>query len=394
MLDYMDKPLSHILFLTHVGEPGGAEYVMMRLCESVKDKCTVTTFEHGQLEQSLAEKKIPYEVIALPNSVLSVRRKSGLTTILKATPSVCMAVKKLTKKGRQHDIIVAMSQKSFFLACISKPFMRRPIIWFMNDLISTDHFSKPLIFLMTKVFGRFANRVVVNSQASYDAWIECGGNRAKTRVIYPGTDYTHIQKQLASTDTVKEYRARFTPNDAPLIGIFGRICDWKGQDIFLKALAQIENVNAVIVGEAFFDQEKHKQKLYTIIKEHKLENRVQFAGHLDDAPRAMAACDIIIHASTQPEPFGLVIVEALMCKKPIIASKAGGAIEIIGNDEAYGLLTPPSDVPALTVAIQRLLKDKDLKEAISQNGYERALKNFSTQNMIFHFKELLEEILN
>ena len=108
----------------------------------------------------------------------------------------------------------------------------------------------------------------------------------------------------------------------------------------------------------------------------------------------MAACDIIIHASTQPEPFGLDIVEALMCKKPIIASKAGGAIEIIGNDEAYGLLTPPSDVPALTVAIQRLLKDKDLKEAISQNGYERALKNFSTQNMIFHFKELLEEILN
>ena len=145
-----------ILFLTHVGEPGGAEFVMMRLCESVKEQCSVVYFEQGILKRYLNDLGVRSSVLPMPAAMSGVRRQGGIGGVIRAVPAVLSMVQELGRKMRGADLVVCMSQKSFFLVALARVFVRRPIVWFMNDLVSPSHFSKPLIFLMVKVFAGFA----------------------------------------------------------------------------------------------------------------------------------------------------------------------------------------------------------------------------------------------
>jgi glycosyltransferase involved in cell wall biosynthesis len=299
-------------------------------------------------------------------------------------------VRALAKECRAYDVIICMSQKSFFLAALAKPFMRKPIVWFMNDLLSKTHFSKPLIFLMTKVFSRFANHIVLNSQASRNAWIEHGGPKKNASIIYPGTDVNHFTSAVEDTDTINAYKQKFSPDGKPLIGIFGRLTPWKGQDIFLKTIAKIPYVNAVLVGASLFGEENHKASLKAQVKDLNLEDRVTFAGHIEDVPKAMAACDVITHCSTAAEPFGLVIVEAMLSGTPVIASDGGGAREIVIPGET-GQRTPIGNSKALSEAIQKYLDNPQWTKKIVHNAYIRAAEEFSNDSMIEQFEALLQK---
>ena len=381
----------NILFLTHVGQPGGAELVMLRLCAAVSDHCRVIHFERGGLETLLQDNNIQSEVLKMPETLTNLRRDGGWKNLIQTIPAIISMIGALIKKEKQADIIICMSQKSFIMAAITKIFTRKPIIWFMNDLISEDHFSKALIFLMTKVFARFANKIILNSQASYEAWKNAGGAIDKAEIIYPGSDISAIDQQLENTDQINHYRQEFNQNDTPIIGIFGRISHWKGQDIFLKALSNVQNVQGVIVGGAHFDEDNYLQTLKNFTAENNLQNRVKFIGHINDVPCAMAACDIIVHASTQPEPFGLVIVEAMLTGRPVIVSNAGGAKEIMLDNET-GSLTPPSDEEALTLAIQKILGDPEKTKDMTEKARHRAIEKFSNDQMIVKFKTLLKQV--
>lgn len=386
-----NDPKPHILFLSHVGQPGGAEFVMLRLCAAVRDHCSVLHFMHGPLEDILKTHQITSSVLAMPSTLSSLRRSGGWGTLIKTIPAVISMIGALAKKQKYADIIVCMSQKSFILGALANLISRKPLIWFMNDLISHEHFSKALIFVMIKVFARFADKIVVNSKASYNAWISNGGDANKTVIIYPGSDATEIEQQINNTSRVAAYRQQFGGDNAPVIGIFGRISHWKGQDVFIQALSRIEGVRGVIVGEAYFDEDTYSQGLKNLIVEKNLNDKITFTGHLHDVPTAMAACDIVVHASTHAEPFGLVIVEAILSNKPVIASDAGGAQEIIINGET-GFLTPIGDDAALAKAIQTYLDDPERAKIMAEKSKIRALEKFSNDTMITDFKSLLKNI--
>lgn len=379
-----------ILFLTHVGQPGGAEFVMMRLCDSVKDHCEVIHFLPGVIEGILEKRSISSSILKMPEGLSGLKRSGGWTSLIKTIPGVLGMIKGLVVRERDFDLIVAMSQKAFILSALAKLFARKPLIWFMNDLISKSHFSKALIFIMTKLFARFADAIVVNSQASYNSWVKSGGKSDKLHIIYPGSDIDEISSLIANDKKIHLLRQTFNPEGRPLIGIFGRICSWKGQDVFLKAISEIDHVQAVIVGGAYFGEDDYFSSLKAFVRDHNLSKRVHFAGHLDDVPAAMAACDIVVHASTDPEPFGLVITEAMICGKPVIASNAGGATEIIENKKS-GLLTPPGDASALASAIQTYLTYPDMAEQIATTGQARAKELFSNAAMIEKFQALLAQ---
>ncbi len=391
MNDENFKKSSNILFLTHVGQPGGAEFVMLRLCKSVQTHCSVLHFQDGPLSLLLKENGISCATLPMPAAMAGVRRSGGVMGLLKAVPASLSMITALASRCRKADIIVAMSQKSFILTALAKPFSRRPIIWFMNDLVSSEHFSKALIFAMTKVFGKFANKIILNSQASLEAWKINGGPMDRTVVIYPGSDVESIKNQISDTSKIESYRKSFSSNSLPLIGIFGRISHWKGQDVFLRALSHLPDVNAVIVGDSFFGEDAYFQKLKEMVAQLHLENHVTFAGHIEDVPCAMAACDIVVHCSTQPEPFGLVIVEAMLAHVPVIVSDDGGAREIIMQDKT-GLRTPPGNVDALAAAIDALLKDPARAKNMSEMAYDVAVQKFSNNAMIAAFKDIISEL--
>ncbi len=380
--------MSKIAFLTHVGDPGGAEFKMIDLCIDLQEKAEVIYFQEGSLATKLAQKNIAHHLLPLPAALVNFKREHAL---IKAIPLFFQSLgflRKLYGMTRDYSAYVCMSQKAFVLFSLLKPFHRKPIIWFMNDLVSSEHFSRSLIGMLTKLAKFSANHLVLNSRASYDAWIQAGGIKQNVDIIYPGTDFDFIEKRIEQNQQSSSLRETLHLKNTILIGLFGRITPWKGQEIFLQALSQIPNAHALIVGEAFFGEEDYQDYLHQLIKQLGIESRVTFTGHSDQVPEWMAACDIIVHCSTAPEPFGLVIVEGMAAHKPVIASDGGGAQEII-QDKVTGQLTPMKDSAALAAAISRYIENPDWAKEVAVNGYTRSKQLFSTQAMISKFRELL-----
>jgi glycosyltransferase involved in cell wall biosynthesis len=387
--DVIPRPMRRILFLTHVGEPGGAEYKMIHLCSSVRRSAEVMLFQHGSLEATLRNLEITVSVCPLPGLARAVRKEDGLLGLLKAIPGVLSMIRRVARRGRSADIVVCFSQKAFVIASIAKPFMRRPILWFMNDILSSAHFS-PLLSRVLAVLSRTsADHVVLNSQASLDAWTKAGGRRRGVSVVYPGISEEAVAAQLQDPKRIALYKDKYSPGRKPLVGMFGRISRWKGQEVFLKAIAEMPGVDAVIVGGALFAEEDHERRMKALSAELGLGQRVTFVGHVDDVVTFMAACDVAVHCSTAPEPFGLVIVEAMLAGTPVVASDAGGAQEIVTRNET-GQLTPLNDHRALAAAIRRYLDDPEWSRQVAARARTRAQDKFTGAAMITGFLKAIE----
>jgi glycosyltransferase involved in cell wall biosynthesis len=156
-----------------------------------------------------------------------------------------------------------------------------------------------------------------------------------------------------------------------MIGIFGRLSPWKGQHILLEAISVIPGMHAVLIGDALFGESAYAEGLKVRASQPDIAGRVHFLGFRRDIPALMQAMDIIVHASTSPEPFGLVIVEGMLARKPVIATRAGGAIEIIQEGES-GVLVTPGSIFELRAALERLLADPHMTERLSRDGRRRA----------------------
>ncbi len=376
------------LFITHVGDPGGAEYKMLRLIEPIKSNSEVMLFQKGELEDVLKEKGIKYFTYTMPKQIQKFKKGNGLFSIIKIIPAIISMIRNVAKTGRKFDVIICMSQKSFIMASLAKPFTRKPIIWFMNDILSNENFSRILILLLINISKYSANNIILNSQASFDAWVNSGGSPENVTIRYPGVDVQEFDTQILDTNQIQNYRNKFTSDNKPLIGIFGRISSWKGQEVFLRAISEIKNVRAVIVGGALFGEEKYENYLKELAIELGVSDRVTFAGHISDVAKAMSACDVITHCSTSPEPFGQVIVEAMLARVPVIASDAGGAKEIVIHNET-GQLTEMGNYIELAKAIQKYIDDLDWTKLIVDKARKRAECEFSSQSMIDVFLKII-----
>ena len=140
----------------------------------------------------------------------------------------------------------------------------------------------------------------------------------------------------------------------PLAGVFSRLAPWKGQHVVLRALAQLPDLQCVIVGDALFGEQDYALELRELASKLQLGDRVRFLGHRSDVPRLMQAVDVIIHPSVSPEPFGRTLVEAMRAGVPVIATDTGAASDILDRGRA-GTLVEPNDPRSLARAIADVL---------------------------------------
>jgi glycosyltransferase involved in cell wall biosynthesis len=123
-----------------------------------------------------------------------------------------------------------------------------------------------------------------------------------------------------------------------------------------------------------------------------LADRVHFLGFRRDVPELMSLASVIVHTSVAPEPFGRVLVEGMLAKRPVVASRAGGAVEVI-EDGTSGVLVPPNDSHALAHALANLLSDESRGRRIAANGYERACRHFSLGAMLANVEREVASVL-
>jgi len=180
---------------------------------------------------------------------------------------------------------------------------------------------------------------------------------------------------------VEELRKELGWQGKFVVGAFGRLSPWKGQHVLIEAVARLSDVHVAIVGDALFGEAEYVELLHALVRKHALSDRVQFLGFRRDAPRLMCSVDIVAHTATAPEPFGRVIVEGMLASRPVIATRAGGAIEILRDGET-GILVTPGSVEELQEAIIRLKTNSGLLSQLARQGRQSALSDFSVEKMV------------
>ncbi len=158
--------------------------------------------------------------------------------------------------------------------------------------------------------------------------------------------------------------------------------------MLLNALAALPDVHALIVGTALFEDEAYPLLLERRAAALGLAERVHFLGYRDDVPALMREVDVVVHASTAPEPFGRVVVEAMLASTPVVATCVGGVPEIIEHG-VTGLLVSPGDPSALEEAVRALMADRLWAGQVGRRGEEAALRRFGLQPMLRRLDEQL-----
>jgi glycosyltransferase involved in cell wall biosynthesis len=230
-----------------------------------------------------------------------------------------------------------------------------------------------------RLAGRLpATATIANSQFTRDRLRPLAN--APLHVLQPGIDVD----AMAQGDG-REVRDRFgIPADAPLVGMIGRLQEWKGQQIFLEAarLVSFEHSDAhfVIVGSANMGWEdlEYPHTLKTLADSLGIADRVTFTGHSGEIPDWMAAIDVSVHAS-ENEPYGLVICESLAAGCALVSVTQGGPLELVDN-ERTGLLTT-RDAPSLAACVTRLLADAPLRRRLGAAGQLVAREKMSDVRM-------------
>ncbi len=171
------------------------------------------------------------------------------------------------------------------------------------------------------------------------------------------------------------------------IGIFSRIEEQKGQHLVLSAINKSKHdLQLFIIGHCMDD--KYKNKLHTMAIDYKLSSKLKFIDFVTSPMSYMPCFDLII-LPTYEETFGLIVVEAMLMKVPVIGSNAGGVPEII-NDGDNGLLFETRNDNDLVKKIDYIIENKGIREKIIKNAFEYASKNYDNAQ---HFTEL-EKIMN
>ena len=279
------------------------------------------------------------------------------------------------------NIRVGHDREGILAACMA----RVPCVCHIRDFERLNWFDR-----------RLANTVVrfiYISRAVQRSHIAAGVPCTKGRVVYNGLD---LEAFDAGLDAQAGRQSFALAPDELAVGIVGRLESWKGHDVYLRAMALVKDVvprvRGIIVGGPVPHEPDYCASLIALQKDLCLTERVTFFDHRSDVPAMMSALDVLVLASTSPEPFGRVLIEAMAASKPVVATDAGAGPEIIEEGE-QGLLVAPGDPRALADAVIRILADRSLASAMGRKGRFRVQERFHVQQYVDGVQAVYRELL-
>jgi glycosyltransferase involved in cell wall biosynthesis len=199
-----------------------------------------------------------------------------------------------------------------------------------------------------------------------------GVDPARIRVIARGVDPAVFDPAAVSGSRIAKLAAEWRlPDGVRTVVLPGRLTAWKGHAVLLDALSQLQrsDVMGVLVG-SHQGRHRYAQELERQAMRLGIGDRLRLVGQCDDMPAVLALSDVVVHASTQAEAFGRVVIEAQAMGRPVIASDLGGPVETVRHGET-GWRVPPNDPTALAAAIGVAL-DLDPAERLALGQRARA----------------------
>ena len=215
----------------------------------------------------------------------------------------------------------------------------------------------------------------------------------KISVVYDGIA---LEKLNIHADGTQFRDAYHVADDDFAVGLVGLLIPWKGQVLFLEAAkllrSKIPCLKMLIIGGTPDDCIAYEALLRQRVKDEQLTEMIIFTGHISSMETVYNGLDVVLSASTQPEPLGTVVIEAMAMGRPIIAPNHGGAAEMILHDET-GLLFDPGDIQSLANAIEKLCCSKSLRVKLGENARSVALKSFAVEDHVRHIQNIYQQLL-
>lgn len=377
--------MKNILVIHQSAELYGSDKMLLLLLKSM-DKAkfypVVVLPGEGPLKQELEKENI--KVVTAP--VLKVYRKmftpKNLYRFFKDIKKGINLLDKLNCEYR-FDLIYSNT-----LAVLLGMFYARKRkikhVWHVHEII-----AHPKIFAEAypRLLNKTAHKVICNSLATRDNLLQrVPALHSKTVLVYNGLDES---QRVGAVATKADFG--FTQEDI-VITLVGRISRLKGHKWTVSAFAKYlktSNAKLFFVGSPVPGQEYYETELRDIIKHEELENKVTILPFTKNLKQIWDVTDIALMPSTEAESFGLVGLEAMLAKKPLVASNLGGLKEIVLNNET-GYLVDPLDDKALADALIKLMDNPQLRNEFGESGYKRAKQQFSLQNYLKGINSILE----
>ena len=378
-----------VLFLDHVGVMSGAELLLLDVARYYANSGKVLLFDDGPLRGHLERNGTAVETLLAPRSVSGISREGAVKRDLLAVPGVLKLAWQVARRARWYDLLYANSQKALVVGAIAGRLANKPVIWHLHDLLTEDHFSPEHRRLVVALANRAVARVVANSRASAAAFVKGGGRADAVRVVYNGIDPAPFESVTQAE--VRTLKQDLGLDGVPVVSVFGRLAPWKGQHVLLEALSRLPGVHALLVGEALFGESGYVRSLRDLAETLEITERVHFVGFRRDIPLLMRLSDVVVHTSVAPEPFGRVIVEGMLARRPVVASRAGGVTEIV-EDGVNGHLVPSGDPEALAGTLDALVASPSRGSSLVAAGYATASSRFSLRTMLEEIEQQVKEV--
>jgi len=386
-----------ICFYSVATHLGGAERSLLELVSGLKGHpkyrpWVLLPLPQGPLIDELNVAGIDFDTLPFAPGFLKLSRQKPLRAVLGGLLSIpgmvfyFFSLLTVLKKKKVH-LIHTTGVKCHLLGAPAGLLLGIPVLWHLRDIFRRGpvHAFLRIQHVLCRV------HVIANSKATAKAF-------SPTRhiaVIYNGLD-----PKIYFPKHNRELNRRFKiDNSISIVGLVGVFARWKGQVEFIKMAAELQkrgvHVHFVLVGKEIYDthgEEGVTSELKRLIETLGMKEKISFAGFEKDVSKAINGLDVLVHASTKPEPFGRVIIEAFACQVPVVASMTGGILELVENEKT-GLLFPSADVAKMADQIERVLKDRNLANQLSQNGYRKFLNELTNTQYVSEVIRIYNEIL-
>lgn len=387
----------NITYLNPAGALGGAEACLLDTLAMLRASFPTWTLrvilgDDGPLLAAVEGLGVSCDVLPLPARVLTLGDaglgptagggRGRFSMAARGTGAAVAASSYLAKLRRRlraeaPDLVQTNGMKAHVLGAWAAP-PRAPVVWHLHDYPG----SRPVMRRLLRWSSRRGLRAVAVSRSVAADAARVLGPGVPVETVYnavdlarfaPGPGDGHGLDALAGWPPA--------PGGTVRVGLVATYARWKGHEVFLDAVSRLPPdlpARFYVIGGPIYrstGSQYSPEELRTEAARLVLGPRLRFVGHQADPASVFRALDVVVHASTRPEPFGRVIVEAMACGRAVVAARDGGAAELF-EDGVSALGCPPADPRSLALALSRLIADPGLRARLGAGGRANAAARF------------------
>lgn len=405
-----NRPPVRLLYLTPTAAMGGAERVLLdvlAMMRRAKPSWSIGLIvgNDGPLVEEARALGVETTVLPFPRefarlgdtnlgSVMSWLRFIRRGTI--AAVALTAYIRRLSQAIARFspDVLHSNGFKMHLLSAVAARPAGASLVWHFHDYLSSRRVTGRLVRLLK---SRCQAAVAVSHNVAADLR-QVLGEAPSVTPIWNAVDLERFTPDGSTLDL--DALAGLPPAEAGTlrVGLVATFARWKGHALFLRALAPIvreRRVRAYIIGGPLYETDGSQisvPELKDTVRRLGIEDHVGLTGFVHDSAAALRSLDVLVHASTAPEPFGLVVAEAMACGRAVVLSNAGGVAELV-QPEMDALVYPSGDAASLSQQVARLVSDDVLRRRLGAAARVAAQRQFTGASMQAHLLALYDSLL-